>query len=104
MIFAVRLSNIHTLLKLISLLVAIHVIIALPSKKTPLQCVQCREWSHRQKIAQNVRDFINVVVKNTFFSYINGKKKNKPICAITQPDTLYIVSSIWLIMKTAFFG
>ncbi len=49
MIFAVCPSNIRIMPKVISLLGAMHVIVALPPKKNPLQCVRCCEWSHRQE-------------------------------------------------------
>ncbi len=48
MIFAVRPSNIQRILKVISLLGEMHVIVALPARETPIQCTQCREWSHKK--------------------------------------------------------
>lgn len=47
-IFAVRPSNIHTVPKVIPLLGAMHVIVALPPKETPVQCTHCGEWSHKK--------------------------------------------------------
>lgn len=41
MIFAVRSANIQRIPKVISLLGEMHVIVALPSRETPIQCTQC---------------------------------------------------------------
>ena len=43
MIFAVRPQNVQSVPKVISLLGKMRVIIALPLKKTPKQCLQCRK-------------------------------------------------------------
>ena len=49
MIFAVRPVNIHSIPKVISLLGAMHVVIALPAKESPVQCVKCGEWGHKKE-------------------------------------------------------
>ncbi len=49
MIFAVCPVNIHRIPKVISLLGAMHVVIALPAKESPVQCVKCGEWGHKKE-------------------------------------------------------
>lgn len=49
MIFAVRPVNIHSIPKVISLLDAMHVVIALPAKESPIQCVKCGEWGRKKE-------------------------------------------------------
>ena len=49
MIFAVRQQNIRSVPKVISLLGKMRVIVALPPKQTPQQCLQCGEWTHKKE-------------------------------------------------------
>lgn len=45
--FAVRQQNIHSIPKVIPLLGRMRVVVALPPKKTPRQCSQCGEQTHK---------------------------------------------------------
>ncbi len=47
MIFAVRPQNVQSASKGILLLGKMHVIVTLPLKETPRQCMQCGEWTHK---------------------------------------------------------
>ena len=58
MIFAVRPQNVQSVPKVISLLGKMRVIVALPLKETPRQCMQCGEWTHkRENCAKRPRCF-----------------------------------------------
>lgn len=58
MIFAVRQQNIRFVPKVISLLGKMRVIVALPPKQTPQQCLQCGEWIHnKENCAKRARCF-----------------------------------------------
>ena len=57
-IFAVRLSNIQRIPKVISLFGEINVIVTLPARETPIQCTKCGEWSHKKdNCAKHTRCF-----------------------------------------------
>ena len=71
MIFAVRPGNIHTVSKVISLLGAMHVIVALSPRKTCVQCTQCGEWSHKQEnCAKRSRCFHYSSEKHSFDAHV----------------------------------
>ncbi len=76
MIFAVHPSNIRIVPKVISLLGAMHVIVALPPKKNPLQCIRYGEWSHRQEnCAKHTRCYQCSSEKHTFESHKYGEEE-----------------------------
>lgn len=50
MIFAVRLSNIQQIPKVISFFGVMYEIVALLARENPIQCMQYKEWSHKKDI------------------------------------------------------
>lgn len=48
MVFAVCPVNIYSILKVISLLGAMHLVITLPAKKSPVQYVMCDKWGYKK--------------------------------------------------------